>query len=210
MFPLGIVVFPGRTVLIRALSLIALAAISALVSVDLLVYFAIWLLGTVFSRVRIEAGAPIRWLLFAAFLGSGFYFHLRGHVDDLNVASFNQDLFFAFAFVLWLSSTQIQPVRFTAGFETMNRIGQFFANFSFTLYVLHIPVIMALVTVVHANLHGGLLAPDQPVSYFRYLELYVAVVAAAYLLYLPFEANTQRLRSWMKRIIAPQPVRASV
>lgn len=209
MFPLVILMLrAGSTFVTRALSLVGLLAISMLVSVDLLVYFAVWLLGTVFSRVRIDASAAARWILFAVFIGSGVYFRLRGYLDDLTVASFKQDLLFALAFVLWLSSMQFEPKRFTPVFRPLNRIGQFFANFSFTLYVLHVPFILALSGLLGQVASSGKLAPDNFGHYLVYLAMYGGVVLAAYLLYLPFEANTQRLRRRIKALFAFGAARA--
>lgn len=207
MFPLALVVFRGRSMLGRAVGVIAFAAIITLLSFDLVVYFALWLLGTAFSRIRIDTSALVRWFLFAVFVGSGVYFRVRGHVDDLNAASFNQDLIFSLAFALWLSSMQFQPRGFTRVFSVLNRVGQFFANFSFTLYVLHIPLILALAKVLEATI-GGSLAPHKLSSYLVYAALYAVIVLTAWLVHLPFEANTVPLRNWIKGLFTTGAVRA--
>lgn len=209
MFPLVIVMVRGRSTLVaRTLSLAALLAIARLVSADLLVYFAVWLLGTAFSRVRIATGDAARWMMLAVFIGTGVYFRLRGYVDDLTVASFKQDLLFALAFVLWLSSMQFDPERSGSVFRPLNRIGQFFANFSFTLYVVHVPLILALSGLLDKLVVGGKLDPAKLSHYLVFLAMYGGVVLAAYLLYLPFEANTQWLRRRIKAVRAFGAARA--
>lgn len=198
MFPLLVLMVRGRSIAARALSALGLVAIAQLVSGALLAYFAVWLLGTLFSRIRLEAGPVVRSLLFGVVAGSAVYYRLEGHVDTQSLETFGQDLPFALAFAVWLSSMQTAVPRSSPLFRVADRLGQLFANFSFTLYVLHVPLILLFLHYLPATLGVTQLMPGDPTHYVAYAGMLVLIVCASYLLYLPFESNTQRLRGWLK------------
>lgn len=93
--------------------------------------------------------------------------------------------------------------------EWLNRIGRFFSEFSFTLYVLHIPLMAAMLHVVAPVLGTAKLDPSQPLHLLVYLLLYVGLVVGAYLFHLPFEAKTYQVREWLKTTLRfwSRPVR---
>jgi peptidoglycan/LPS O-acetylase OafA/YrhL len=210
MFPLLIVLLRGQGIFSRVLSAIGLITIVNIVKDDILVYFAIWLLGTAFSRIQLEAGAAGRCLLFAVLSGSAVYFRLWGHVDSQTLETFGQDLLFALIFVLWLSSMQFKAPTASRAYQLADRLAQFFASFSFTLYVLHVPLILVVRDFLPATLGGAHLVPDHRGHYLVYATVLAVIVLASYLLYLPFESNTQRLRSWIKKLLAVKMVRVGV
>jgi peptidoglycan/LPS O-acetylase OafA/YrhL len=198
MFPLLVVTLRGRSAGARALSALGLIAIAGLVGGTVLAYFAIWLLGTVFSRIRIATGAAVRSLLFGVVVATAVYFRLAGHVDTQSLETFGQDLPFALAFVVWLSSMQTAAPTSSALYRIADQLGQFFASFSFTLYVLHVPLILLFQHTLPATLGVTQLLPGNPAHTVAYAGMLVLSVCASYLLYLPFESNTQRLRAWIK------------
>lgn len=85
--------------------------------------------------------------------------------------------------------------------EWLNRIGRFFSEFSFTLYVLHIPLIAVLLQLAAPIYGAGKLHPNQPLDMLVYLALYLVLVAGAYLFHLPFEAKTYHVREWLKTVL---------
>ena len=159
----------------------------------------IWLLGVAFSRVRIECGPFLRWALFLGLVAAAVVIRLKGK-SHIAVDSFVQYLLFSLVFVLFLSSMQFQRTRGRVT-EWVNRIGRFFSEFSFTLYVLHIPLIAALLQLAAPVLGDGKLHPNQPLDMLVYLILYLGLVAGAYLFHLPFEAKTYRVREWLKTVL---------
>jgi len=197
MFPLLVVMLRGKSIAARALSALGLAAIAKLVSGALLAYFAVWLLGTLFSRIRLETGPAVRGLLLGIVAGSAVYYRLEGHVDTQSLETFGQDLPFALAFVLWLASMQTAAPR-SPLYRTVDRLGQFLARFSFTLYVLHVPLIFVFLHFLPVALGVTQLVPGNLAHDVAYAGMLLSIVGASYLLYLPFEANTQRLRDWIK------------
>lgn len=199
LFPLLVMLFRTRSTFHRLLVLLAVAAIVHLLNDAILLYFSIWLLGAAFSRVRIECGPFLRWALFLGLVAAAVFIRLKGK-SHIAVDSFVQYLLFSLIFVFFLSSMQFQRARGRLT-DWLNRIGRFFSEFSFTLYVLHIPFMAALLHVASPILGEGRLDPNQPLHLLVYLVLYLVLVAGAYLFHLPFEANTYRVREWLKTVL---------
>lgn len=196
LFPLLVMLFRTRSTYQRLLILLAVAAIVQLLNSAILLYFAIWLLGAGFSRVRIECGAFVRWALFFALLIIAVGIRMKGK-SDITIDGFGQYLLFSMVFVLFLSSMQIKRAR-TRLNDWVNRVGKFFSEFSFTLYVLHIPLIAVFLHLATPVLGNGKLDPGRTLHSVAYLILYLGLVVGAYLFYLPFEARTYRVREWLK------------
>lgn len=196
LFPLLVLVFRGRSPAGRVAAVVAIAAIVLLVRWPIVLYFSIWLLGVTFSRVRIEVGSALRWALLLALVGSAVYIRLTASGDIVpNV--YPQYLLFSLILVLFLSSMQFKRLS-SPVLDWLDRGGRFFANFSFTLYVLHVPV-MTVMAYVFRSLSGiRHLSPGQPSHYLVYAGMYLVLVSSAFGFYLPFEANTARVRQWLK------------
>lgn len=208
LFPLLVMLFRTRSTLHRLLILLAVAAIVHLLNSAIMLYFSIWLLGAAFSRVRIECGPFLRWALFLGLVAAAVGIRMKGK-SDITVDSFFQYLVFSIIFVLFLSSMQFKRAH-ARSTDVLHRIGRFFSEFSFTLYVLHIPLMAAFLYLAAPALGNGRLDPHQPVHLLVYLLLYVGLVVGAYLFHLPFEAKTYQVREWLKTILRfrGRPVRA--
>jgi peptidoglycan/LPS O-acetylase OafA/YrhL len=196
LFPLLVLAFRGRAIATRAAAVLAIAAIVQLVHGAILLYFSIWLLGAAFSRIKIEAGPLWRWALFLLFVGSSSYIRMKGKTD-ITPEGYPQYLMFSLIFVLFLSSMQFRRER-EAKLDWLDRTGRFFANFSFTLYVLHVPMIVVMGHVLLSMFGIGQLSPYTSSHYLIYVGMYLVLVSGAYLFYLPFESNTPRVRQWLK------------
>ena len=188
--------FRGATIATRALALLAIAAIALFVQGAILLYFSIWLLGAAFSRVKIEAGRALRWALLLLLVGTAVYIRMKGR-GDINPDNYFQYLLFSLVFVVFLSSMQFKRMR-TPVLDWTDRTGRFFANFSFTLYVVHVPMIAVMGHLMMSLFDFGQLSPYRFSHYFIYAGIYFVVVVGAYWLYLPFESNTPRVRQWLK------------
>lgn len=165
----------------------------------ILLYFSIWLLRAAFSRVRIECGPFMRWALFLGLVAAAVSIRMKGK-SEITVDSFVQYLVFSVIFVLFLSSMQFKRTR-ARSIDMLHRIGRFFSEFSFTLYVLHIPLMAEFLQLATPVLGKGRLDPHQPVHLLVYLFLYIGLVVGAYLFHLPFEAKTYQVREWLKTIL---------
>jgi peptidoglycan/LPS O-acetylase OafA/YrhL len=207
LFPLLVVLFRTRSPRHGFAIIAAIAAIVYLLDSAILLYFSIWLLGVAFSRIRIECGAFLRWILFLVVLGVAVAIRLKGK-SQIAVDSFAQYLLFSLVFVLFLASMQFKQAR-TRSIDWLNRIGRFFSEFSFTLYVLHIPLIAAFLHFVRPILGTERLDPNRAAHLLIYAALYLGLVVGAWLFHLPFEARTYRVREWLKTVLRVRSPRAS-
>jgi peptidoglycan/LPS O-acetylase OafA/YrhL len=99
--------------------------------------------------------------------------------------------------VLFLSSMQFKRLP-SPMLDWLDRTGRFFANFSFTLYVLHVPLIAVMGHLMLSLFGIGQLSPHIQAHYLVYAAMYLVLVVGAYWFHLPFEANTVRVRQWLK------------
>ena len=199
LFPLLVIAMGTKSTLYRAGATVAAAGLAWWLNGPILLYFGIWLLGAAGSRIELHTDALTRWILALAFAAVAIFLRMKGKNDDLGIASFFPDLLFSILFILFLTSMQ---VRLTSGRRITTiakRTAKFFANFSFTLYVVHVPLI-GLATFQFSYLAHNRLEPNNPSHLLAYVGLFGAIVAVAYVFHLPFEANTQRLRTWLKSV----------
>ena len=196
LFPLLVIALGPRSLRSRLTALGAVVALGSLLPGPLILYFTIWLLGVAGSRIELRTTVSIRAVLFLVFAGVAVYFRMRGKNDDMDYASFPQDLLFSLIFVLALASVQVQlpSGRLVA---KLKQGATFFADFSFTLYVVHIPLIGVLGSLV-PSLASNHLVPNNPMHLLTYTGVLLGIVVAAYYFHLPFEANTGRLRAYLK------------
>ncbi len=205
LFPLALMSFFGKKITTRIGALIVTLTLATNLSIVLLLYLSIWILGAAFSRIKIDVSKQMRMILLAIFLATSVYFRLTGKNDNFTNESFPQDLLLSFTFMLLLASQQ-RPVDFDSRTVRASKtIGKFFADFSFSLYVFHVPILGLL---IHFNktifgIEG--LSPDRPLHYAIYFSILMAIVSFSYLFYLFFEAHTYKLRRRIKQILNNSP-----
>ncbi len=206
MFPLLTLAWcaPQRTR--RGWLAVALIAIAVWLPLPILLYFSIWLLGAAFSRVRIDCSRPFKLAVLVLLLTLSATFRLTGHNDDQTVDSFPQDLLLSLPLLLLLSASvgTIDPRR--AGTARLKRVADFFSEFSFTLYVVHIPVLGMMAYVGSAWFGASQLQPHQFSHLAIYLGMLLFVIAFAYGFYLLFEAHTRTLRALLRQWLMPRAV----
>ena len=167
---------------------------------QLTLYFLIWLLGVGFSRIRVELSRTPRLLLIAALIALSVNFRLTGSNDILTAESFVQDLVFSIPFLLLLCSLQNPADRTRPGTRLAALIGSALSPFSFTLYVIHVPLLVMLRSM-YEPLSRGRLSPANAADFGIYFVMLATIVLLAYLFHLPFEAQTYRLREMIKRTL---------
>ena len=199
MFPLLVLCLAGSTPARRWSAGAAFVLLLALLSFPITMFFLIWLLGVGFSRLRIHAACWQRWVMLAILVAVSVYFRLAGSNDKLIPESFVQDLLFSLLFLVLLSSLQFPPGpgRLVAQIKTL---GAALAAFSFTLYVVHVPLIQ-LFHYLHARRGDTVLSPVHLSHLGWYLLMVAGIVFAAWLFHLPFEAQTHRVRSAVKQAV---------
>jgi peptidoglycan/LPS O-acetylase OafA/YrhL len=212
-FPLLLLVIAGGGVLRRAAAAAALILLLATLRDMISLYFAVWLLGAAFSRIRVDCGKTVQALLLVVTLALFVYYRLRGSNDDLVPGSFVQDIICSIPFLLLLASFQ-QPVDTAApGYVRANRVAVFFSEFSFSLYVVHVPVIYLMRHLGQQFLGRERLDPNAAADFLWYAVLLGVLVLAAYLFYLLFERHTIRIRNALKNLLLSpraKPVRVAL
>lgn len=207
-FPLLLVMFMSRSRLRQAGAAALLLGLGTALPWGITLYCALWLLGAAFSRVRIDCGTGARVVLVAVVAACSIYFRLRGRNDDLNAESFVQDLLYSLPLLALLASMQAPLAMRSPRMRIVARIAHTLSEFSFTLYVTHIPVIKLL---RYAGLHTvgrDRLAAHAPLDYAVYAGMLVILLGAAWLSYLLFESHTFRVRRAVKNALRPRPRRA--
>ncbi len=207
-FPLLLAGFRGRGCLNQGCGILGLIVLASLLPWAITLYFTLWLLGAAFARIRIDCGMGARIGLLIACASLSVYYRITGSNDDLVPASFVQDLVCSLPFLLLLSSLQIKIDPRARALRTLGRAATFLSNFSFTLYVFHVPVIGLLRYLGRAFAGREQLAPDRPLDYVIYTGMLAAILGLSYLSYLLFESNTYRVRGKLKDLLLrrhPQP-----
>lgn len=209
MFPLLVLLFTARSNLTRVASGAALAVLASALPAAIIAYFAIWLLGVAFSRIRIECGngARIGWLALLAAVSA--YYRLTGNLDDFDLTTLRQDLVCSVMLLVFLSSLQFKGAPASKLLRPATKVGKFFADFSFSLYVLHLPLIALLTHWGMARFGLRQLSPGEPLHYAIYAAMLAIVLGSSYLSYLLFESHTYRIRRLLKDLLlrksGPQP-----
>jgi peptidoglycan/LPS O-acetylase OafA/YrhL len=210
LFPLLVLPFVGKSRAARYASAVAALVIASQLPFQIVLYFLVWLLGAVCSRVQIDAGRTTRWLLVGVLLGMAVCFRLFGSTDVLVPESFAQDLVFSVVLLLVLSSLQFPSQPRRRGTRVAAAVGACLSPFSFTLYVVHFPL-LDLLRHLHAGAGGGALSPADPASLLVFAAMLVVILALAWLFHLPFEAQTYRLRRFIKEgVLRAEGRRASL
>ncbi len=215
LFPLMVVPFMGRSPASRIASIILWLLVASSLSFEIMLYFPIWLLGVMFSRIEITASSVQRWLVAVALLGITIYQRMTGSTDKLTEESFVQDLIFSLPFLLLLASLQFKADSTDTALMWIKKVGTLFAGFSFTLYVIHVPFLI-LLRNSYSALRGQSLSAYDMTNLGVYLVMLTVILVLSYLFHLPFEAQTHRVRSFIKgklmgsRSQAPAPVRQNV
>lgn len=206
MFPLLVLCLARTGGHRRLLPGAALLAVALLLPATIVLYFSIWLLGAAFSRLRLECGAPTRIALLAALLAVSVYFRLTGSNDDMTVDSFPEDLLLSVLFMLFLSSTVIKTDPHARLLAAVRAGATFFSNFSFTLYVVHIPLLGMLGWLGVHLLDKRQLAADDLADLGIYFAMLATVVLFSYGFYRLFEARTYQVRRWLKGMLSSAPL----
>ena len=127
----------------------------------------------------------------------------------LTEESFLQDLLYSFIFLILLSSQQWKPDVNSPKVRLFKTLGEFLSKFSFTLYVLHVPL-LGLIKYVIKKLFGiEALSPDDPLHFAIYFSMLTGIVLVSYMFYLLFEAHTYKVRGHLKRTILNRSFRLS-
>jgi peptidoglycan/LPS O-acetylase OafA/YrhL len=203
-FPLLLVMCTGRSRVRQAGAAVLLVLLGASLPLPVTLYFALWLLGAICSRIRVDCSRGMRTMLVAGLAACSVYFRVRGSNDDLNLDSFAQDVFLSVPLLALLCSLQAPFAAQSTGVRIVARVAHVLSEFSFTLYVTHIPVIKLLRYAGQQTFGRDRLAPHAPLDYAIYAGMLLVLVAAAWLSYLLFESHTFRVRRAIRHALQPR------
>jgi peptidoglycan/LPS O-acetylase OafA/YrhL len=198
LFPLVLFVFRCKAAWHKGASALAIASIASFLPVSILLYFSLWLLGAGFSKIRIECGPIGRAILLLVCITLSVYFRLTGNNADLVIDSFLQDLSCSLPFLALLASMHHMAPTGSTAMRHLGSAAHTLSEFSFTLYVTHVPAIALLRYLGRTYLGRESFSPNNVVDYFMYFGTASLLVAFAYLSYLAFESNTVRVRNFLK------------
>ena len=209
-FPLLLIMFTGgsRPRQLGAAALLVVLGTSLPLTITL--YFALWLLGAAFSRIRIDCGTGARVALVALAAACSIYFRIRGSNDDLKLESFLQDLVISLPLLALLSSLRAPLTMRSFPMQVIARNAHILSEFSFTLYVTHIPVIRLLRHIGQHAYGRDHLSPQASLDYAIYAGMLALLLAVAWLSYLLFESHTFRVRRAIRNAFQPRSQRASM
>lgn len=210
-FPLLALALFGHGRLRRAACAAAFVLLVVLLPNMISMYFMLWLLGAAFSRIELHCQNGMRLVLGMLTMGLFSYYRLTGSNNALVPESFVQDMICSVPLLLLLSSLH-QPVDPSAPrFLRINGLATFFSDFSFTLYVTHLPLIFLIIHIGRTTIGRDQLDPHAAADYAVYGAILLALIAFAYVFYLAFERNTFRIRRALKDwLLAPRPKRPAV
>jgi peptidoglycan/LPS O-acetylase OafA/YrhL len=205
LFPVLAVACTARKPVVRIVCTAALVLLCVQLPTSIVAYFLIWLLGVLFSRIRIECGNIARWGWTLLVIAGASYFRLTGELDAFEITTLGQDIVCSLLYLVLLSSLQFKASTASALKRPSQRVGKFFAEFSFSLYVLHVPLIGLLHHLSTTQLGLWQLSPAVPFHILVYIGMLAAIMLSAYLSYLLFESRTYRIRALAKRVFLQRP-----
>jgi peptidoglycan/LPS O-acetylase OafA/YrhL len=209
-FPLLLIVFTGATRLRQLGAATLLVLLGAALPLPINLYFALWLLGALFSRIRITCGSGTRIGLVALAAGCSTWFRIHGSNNDLEPGSFLQDVVYSLPLLAFLAAMQFRIDPEAPHLRMLARTAHVLSEFSFTLYVIHIPLIKLLRYVGLQTLGRDRLSATSPTDYAIYAAMLVLLLLASYLSYLLFESHTFRIRRALKAALQPTSRRPAV
>lgn len=200
LFPLLAVALFGQGTFARFSCLASLVFLCFMLPSSIVGYFFIWLLGVASSRFQIECGNGIRWLWVGLTLMVSVYFRLTGELDAFEMSTLGQDILCSVFYLVLLSSLQFRASSQSRFVSLLRKGGRFFAEFSFTLYVLHVPLIGLLRHISEVQIGLRVLSPSDATHTGVFFGMLTVLLASAYLSYLLFESKTCRVRNVVKNL----------
>lgn len=199
LFPLLMVMFRTNRLGVRTISALAISVLAILLPPILMLYFLVWLLGAACSRIQIECGVGMRSIVIVIGVTASFYCRLTGLNDDLAFSAFLPDMVLSLLFLMVLCSLSDSTGPTSVMALRCAWAGRYLAEFSFTLYLLHVPLIQALKIACKKSFGISQLSPHDPVHMVVYGLMLCGLILSAWLFYLVFEARTPQIRQWAKR-----------
>lgn len=193
-----------RSLPLRLLAALALLGLLVLLGWGFLVYMGLWLFGVLVALVRFpKLERPV--LAAAALIGilvlSRIYnVEIERGWNILTVRNYAVAAAYAWL-LLSMRGVRLRPLEFLGG---LNRQ---LADFSFSLYLIHFPLMLFLIGVFYHSGKFSCLAEGcsatNSMAVLAYVSIALLVVVGAWLFALATERQTGRVRSRLRRILKP-------
>jgi peptidoglycan/LPS O-acetylase OafA/YrhL len=187
---------PHTRLLYRLISLLLLAILYFYIPLHITYAFIYWIMGALFAFVR--RGSP--WLLILA-IPTFLYALIQLKIPALRppiIASY----ILPFSFLLLMAAFQgIQRPLPLARFHS------YLANFSYSIYLIHFPVLILLASFLFSPCGLNLpfqLSPHETTSYLWALFLFVIAIAISWIISRFTEAKTQSIRAAIRKTLLYQ------
>lgn len=205
-FPMLILMLRTSALTTRTTAAVLLTLLAITLPPSLVLYFSIWLLGAACSRLQLNCRVVLRSAIIALAGAASVYFRMTGVNDDLTINSFVHDALLSALFLLILCSLQHTPAPVRPVMVRVAALGRSLAEFSFTLYVIHVPLIHALQVLLPRTYGSKTLSPHSLPDFLVCAGMFCFLLTSAWLFYLLFEAHTPQVRRWAKRkLLRPAP-----
>ena len=181
-----------------AVPFVLLALMIAFLPFNILQYFLIWLLGLIPFYFSAK-GRYYKYVLMLVFVG-WLAFKKGGNFEP-----FYYDLILGLIVAFWVSSFQNrdQPLA-----NTLLKLNEKLSSFSYSIYLIHFPIIMLILTViVNYTLTGIKLEPDA-MAYIVFVFVFSIVIMGAYAIATFTEHKTPQFRQKLKCLLATQKGRS--
>ena len=206
LFPLALRAFVARSLVERVISGVLAVAAAVIVGKDILLYFPVWLLGTTLTLLPVpRIDERLRRLLpwGGALMTLGALVFARTHEGLLS------DYILAGAVFAWVYGVLAAPRAAEAATSRPARLSVWLAAFSYTLYAVHLPFIIAARAFIGADPGAPLRWLPGPTAFALYFGLLGAGFVYAWAIGQATEARTATVRRALRRGLGLVPSRAS-
>lgn len=189
LFPCSLMVFFSRGILSKTAALIASFAMVYFLPTSILILFGVWLLGVAASRIQsknilVFGAVP---LFFTALV-----------LARLEIIRFpyGEQFFLGAGFALLLASFSGRSFAFP-----FRHVSRYLAGFSYSVYLVHFPVLMLVVSVCWTIYGFGIKMPFGPKGLCVYAVLMCLAIFSSWFVSLITEKRTAALRFAMHRVL---------
>ena len=201
-FGLGFVAIASRSGVARTLAVALTVVIFLVLGVTFPILLGLWLIGacTTFVPWRAVERPLISLLVFAAVLS---IVRFRQDIFEQSEVIRTAKNYLVAATFAWLLIS-MRHIRFLP-LERLSTFNRFMADFSYSLYLIHFPLMLFLLGLFHVT--GGFekivtgYSPRDPQGLFLYAAIIVLIFATAYLFSLLGERQTWKIRRALKAVV---------
>jgi peptidoglycan/LPS O-acetylase OafA/YrhL len=191
LFPVILFVFYNKKLLKKTVFLIAAVLITFFIGKNIMLYFSIWLLGSVLYFLKENLPAPsaiirnsILVVGLAAFILCFYKLRTGGETD------WQKDFMSGIVTGILCYAGLFADIRSKA----IHQFSSFFSSISYSLYVIHLPLCILAVSIL-----GGSQGDWTSGSFFTYLFIAVVIFGVVVIFWYFFESRYRQVRTFIKK-----------